>query len=178
MVEVTGPRSVSSPPVGAATSPPNPPATIAGTDRFMALAIRLVRIVPDAPTIIPATIIAVLLSAIPVAAADNPVNAFSSEITTGMSAPPIGSTTMFPSAAAASRMPTMNSPWECVPAASTIALATAITNSPPLMIACPGSLIGRLGMIAWSLPNAMFEPQNEIDPMIAANSVGISDFNG
>ena len=44
---------------------------IAGTERFIALAIRLVRIVPDAPTIIPATIIAVLSSAIPVAAADS-----------------------------------------------------------------------------------------------------------
>jgi hypothetical protein len=38
--------------------------------------------VPDAPTSIPATIIAVLFSATPVAAADRPVNAFSSEITT------------------------------------------------------------------------------------------------
>ena len=82
---------------------------IAGTERFIALAIRLVRIVPDAPTIIPATIIAVLFSAIPVAAADRPVNAFSSEITTGMSAPPIGSTIMFPSTAAATRIPRMNS---------------------------------------------------------------------
>ena len=69
---------------------------IAGTERFIALAIRLVRIVPDAPTIMPATISAVLFSAIPVAAADRPVNALSSEITTGMSAPPIGSTIMFP----------------------------------------------------------------------------------
>ena len=51
----------------------------------------------------PATIIAVLFSAIPVAAAERPVNAFSSEITTGMSAPPIGSTTMFPSTAAATQ---------------------------------------------------------------------------
>ena len=44
----------------------------------------------------PATIIAVLLSAKPAAAADNPVMAFSSEITTGMSAPPIGNTTNRP----------------------------------------------------------------------------------
>ena len=45
----------------------------------------------------PATIIAVLFSANPAAAADNPVIALSSEITTGMSAPPIGSTTSRPS---------------------------------------------------------------------------------
>ena len=43
----------------------------------------------------PATIIAVLSSATPVAAADRPVKAFSSEMTTGMSAPPIGSTSRF-----------------------------------------------------------------------------------
>ncbi len=94
---------------GAATAPPNPPATIAGTERFIALAIRLVRIVPEAPTIIPATIIAVLFSAIPVAAAERPVKAFSSEITTGMSAPPIGNTTMLPRIAAATRIPRTNS---------------------------------------------------------------------
>ena len=66
---------------------------IDGIERFIASAISRVRIVPDAPTIMPATISAVLSSARPVAAADRPVNAFSSEITTGMSAPPIGSTT-------------------------------------------------------------------------------------
>ena len=38
----------------------------------------------------------------------------------------------------------------------------------------PGSWIGRPGMISWSFPNAMFEPQKETEPMIAANSIGIS----
>ena len=70
----------------------------------------------------------------------------------------------------------MNSASEWVPEARMIALATAIVNRAPLMIAWPGSLIGRLGRIAWSLANAMFEPQNEIDPTIAANNVGISTF--
>jgi len=108
----------------------------------------LVRIEPDAPTIIPATISAVLFSARPVAAAESPVNALSSEITTGMSAPPIGSTTMLPSTAAASRIPRMNSACECVPAASTIAEPTQITNSTPLTITWPRSLIGRPGRIS------------------------------
>ena len=45
------------------------------------------------------------------------------------------------------------------------------------MIDCPGSLIGRPGRISWSFPKAMFEPQNETEPTIAANSVGISDFS-
>ena len=77
-------------------------------DRFIALAIRLVRIEPEAPTIIPATIIAVLFSASPAAAADSPVSALSSEITTGMSAPPIGSTTSSPNAAANTNVPMIN----------------------------------------------------------------------
>src|SRR3954469_21380170 len=49
--------------------PPKPPATMLGIERFIASAMRLVRIEPDAPTIMPATISAVLLSAMPVAAA-------------------------------------------------------------------------------------------------------------
>ena len=63
---------------------------MAGMDRFIATAIRLVRIDPEAPTIMPATIMAVLLSASPAAATDNPVRALRSEMTTGMSAPPMG----------------------------------------------------------------------------------------
>ena len=51
------PVALAAPPAGAATAPPNPPATMFGTERFIALAIWSVRIVPDAPTIIPATII-------------------------------------------------------------------------------------------------------------------------
>jgi hypothetical protein len=35
-------------------------------------------------------------------------------------------------------------------------------------------LIGRPGRISCSLPNAMFEPQNEIEPTIAPNSSKIS----
>ena len=52
----------------------------------------------------PATISATLSSAKPAAAAERPVKALSSEITTGMSAPPIGSTTRLPSRPAASRI--------------------------------------------------------------------------
>ena len=39
------------------------------------------------------------------------------------------------------------------------------------MICWPGSWIGRPGMISCSFPNAMFEPQNEIEPTIAANRI-------
>ena len=93
-----------------------------GIERFIASAISLVRIVPEAPTMMPPTISAVLSSAMPAAAAERPVSAFSSEITTGMSAPPIGSTTMLPSTAAATRI-RMNRPSDSEPAAIAIAAA-------------------------------------------------------
>ena len=141
-----------------------------GIERFIASAMRLVRIEPEAPTIIPATIRAGLFSATPVAAALRPVKALSSEITTGMSAPPMGSTTKFPSNAAATRIPRTNRTWESVPEAMITALATQTSSSAPLMNCWPGSWIGRPGSSPCSLAKAMFEPQNEIDPTIAANS--------
>ena len=82
----------SSPAAIAPPAAPKPPKNTLPIERFIASAICLVRIEPDAPTSMPATISAVLSSAMPAAAALRPVNAFSVEITTGMSAPPIGST--------------------------------------------------------------------------------------
>ena len=158
-----------------APPPPNPPATIAGIERFIAVAIRFVRIEPEAPTIMPATISAGLLSAMPVAAAERPVKAFSSEITTGMSAPPIGSTTALPSSAATISMP-MNSSSECAPATKVDAGGDARGSSSTRLTICwaEPKRIGRPGMISWSLPKAMFEPQNEIEPTIAANTEKIA----
>jgi hypothetical protein len=101
------------------------------------------------------------------------VKAFSSEITTGMSAPPIGSTNMLPSSAAETRM-TRKSPSDSVPAAMAMPQPIAIASSAVLISCWPGSEIGRPGRTSCSLPNAMFEPQKEIEPMIAANRIGIS----
>jgi hypothetical protein len=52
--------------------------------------------VPDEPTSVPATTIALLLMAKPSAATARPVKEFNSEITTGMSAPPMGMTIATP----------------------------------------------------------------------------------
>ena len=145
-----------------------------GIERFMACAMRFVRIEPDAPTIIPATMSAVLFSATPVAAALRPVNAFSSEITTGMSAPPMGSTRKFPSSAAATSSPIMSSSASA-PATIAVAHATAATNSARFTICWARPIvIGRPGSSSWSLPNAMFEPQNDTEPTIAANRLKIA----
>jgi len=61
------------------------------------LIIRVSR-VPEAPTNVPATMSSVLLSVNPDAATARPVKAFKSEMSTGVSAPPMGSTKMAPSA--------------------------------------------------------------------------------
>ncbi len=61
-------------------------------ERFIARPMRMVSSVPEAPTSVPPMIRALLSSSKPVAAAASPVNAFRKEMTTGMSAPPIGST--------------------------------------------------------------------------------------
>ena len=147
-------------------------------ERFIALAIRLVRIEPDAPTIMPATISAVLDSARPTAAAESPVHALSSEITTGMSAPPIGSTTMTPRTAAARSSPIIRIS-ALPPATIPTAQPTAMTSS-KMLSGCWSfpTLIGRPLISSCSLPNAMFEPQNEIDPITAPKSEAIATYTG
>ena len=65
-------------------------------ERFMALAINWVNNVPADPTTVPAMIMAALLSTNPSKATARPVRALNSEITTGISAPPMGSAIMTP----------------------------------------------------------------------------------
>ena len=65
-------------------------------ERFMASAMSLVRIAPDAPTRAPAMIRTGLPSTKPAIAAAVPVNELSRLMTTGMSAPPIGRTIVTP----------------------------------------------------------------------------------
>jgi len=61
-------------------------------ERFIALHMSSVSSVPEAPTSVPLMMSAGCLSEKPVAATARPVHELSSEITTGMSAPPIGIT--------------------------------------------------------------------------------------
>ena len=62
----------------------------------MALDIARESVTPAAPTSAPATISAMLLIARPLMATAVPVQALSTEMTTGMSAPPIGMTNTRP----------------------------------------------------------------------------------
>ena len=93
------PSSVRAVPAPVWTWPKAPKRTFA-TERFIAFAMSSVRSVPAAPTSIPETMSTVESSTNPVAEAASPVNAFSREITTGMSAPPIGRTNITPKTSA------------------------------------------------------------------------------
>ena len=91
----------------AALSPvPNPPAMMLTSERFIASAISLVRMPPAAPTSAPAMISGVLSMTKPAIATAVPVQALSREMTTGMSAPPIGSVASTPRASAATESTT------------------------------------------------------------------------
>ncbi|KAF0962915.1 hypothetical protein MLGJGCBP_03954 [Rhodococcus sp. T7] len=97
-----------------------------------------------------------------------------------MSAPPIGSTTINPSTAANTSTPTIH---HCdVGPVGSIALtpiATANATAPISSTALSGCCslpmpIGRPGSVSCSFRNAITEPQNEIDPMTAANNDAIT----
>ena len=88
--------SPSAPPV-AVTTEPNALNKMLGSERPMAELIIRVSRMPEAPTRVPATIRRLESSVKPDAATASPVNEFSSEISTGTSAPPIGRTKITPS---------------------------------------------------------------------------------
>ena len=141
-------------------------------ERFIASAISLVRMAPAAPTSAPAMISGVLSSTNPAIATAVPVNALSSEMTTGMSAPPIGSVPSTPSASADEHA------------------AAAAPATPPCRgrigqpagqrdqeqrrgsRQCPPrNVIGRPGIRPASLPAATTEPENVTPPMSRSSTV-------
>ena len=83
-------------PFAAAAAPPQEPMITLSRLRFMALHIKMVNNVPAAPTSIPPVSIAWLLYIKPPQAAATPVKELRSDITTGISAPPIGITNKTP----------------------------------------------------------------------------------
>ena len=75
-----------------------------GSDRPIAELMSRVRMMPEAPTSVPATISRALSSTNPEAATASPVNEFRREMSTGTSAPPMGNTKITPSTSASTRM--------------------------------------------------------------------------
>src|SRR3982750_3711802 len=120
---------------------------------------------PEEPTSAPVMISAELPSVKPMPAAAQPEYELSMEITTGMSAPPIGMIMSTPSANETSAI-SQNSAWLSVRTNSTMSMKSA-TASPILMAWRAGSRIGAPLMRAESLRNAMTEPVNVMAPMAA-----------
>ena len=140
------------------------------TDRFMASAISLVRIAPEAPTRAPAMISTSLPSTNPAIATAVPVNEFRSEITTGMSAPPIGRTMVTPKMSAAARMISITGTLR-LPAHRKMAPRTVIAASAAVTIRPAGIMIGLPAIRPWSLPAAMSDPVNVMLPMTMSRTV-------
>ena len=98
-----------------------------------------------------------------------PVNAFSSEMTTGMSAPPIGSTIITPNASEAST--TMSSAGRLGVLNMKAAVPTATTARARLTRRAPLKMIGWPGIAPCSLPAAMIDPENVTEPMSTSSTV-------
>src|SRR6266545_3131838 len=172
VVERTLPPSAPAAAAGpAATTLPKAPKRTFAIERFIARPISIVSSVPDAPTSIPLTISTFECRTKPVAAAASPVNAFSNEMTTGMSAPPIGRTKRIPKSAAAPTIAT--STQKLTPAIAQAPRPTALANSAALTTCWPGYVIGRPETSSCSFANATIEPANETEPMIADSAVEI-----
>ena len=143
----------------------------------MASLINLVSSEPDAPTSVPATISAKLFSVKPLAATASPVHALRSEMTTGMSAPPIGRTKATPR----TRASTINAMKENgieATASTATAKPTIVAASSKLTICCPGYVIGVPVISSWSLANATMLPANDTEPMTMLKTLGNTSAKG
>ncbi len=99
-----------------------------------------------------------------------PVNELSSEITTGMSAPPIGRTMVTPKMRAAARITSMTGTLR-LPAHRKAAPRTVTAASTIVTIRPPGIRIGFPAIRPWSLPDAISEPENVMLPITMSRTV-------
>ena len=152
---------------------PKAPNTTFAIERFIAAPIIRVSIMPEAPTSAPEMIRALLCSTKPVAAAARPVNEFSSEITTGMSAPPIAITMITPSSSD-STMASASTPSLWLPTYCEAARPSTARNSTAFTSFWPGIVTGLPVISSCSLPNATIDPAKLTDPTIAENSVDVT----
>jgi hypothetical protein len=132
----------------------------------------LVRISPDAPTSDPAMMSTLLFSTNPVAAAASPEYEFRSAITTGMSAPPIGTTSMTPrtEATAQSAQYALGLPGSLM----SHALQPSAASPSTTLSACCAPPTPLQWNFSASLPNATRLPQNVTVPISPDAAVATS----
>ncbi len=139
------------------------------TLRPIAEAMARVRMVPDAPTSVPATTSSTLPSTRPDAATARPVKALSSEITIGTSAPPTGSTSSTPATRPSASSTTASHP---APVKTTeTAAPIAASSTRPMIAGSPGNTTGRVVMSSCSFAKVTSEPENEIAPTSSVNTI-------
>ena len=155
------------------TSPP--PASVSpklvnrmlASERFIARAISSVSSVPADPTSTPAMIIAGFCSTKPSRPTAIPVKALYSEITTGMSAPPIGIVIRMPKASAPMKKSVILKGVSHARIDSP--MATVATSTTPLTIFWPENRIDRF-ILPSSLAHAIRLPANDTPPISAPSS--------
>ena len=107
----------------------------------------------------------------PVEAVARPVNAFRSEMTTGMSAPPIAITICTPRMSATTRMAT-SSTWLSCPVAEVDAAGENGGEDRGGHGLLPGHRHGvSADASSWSFPNAIIEPAKLTEPTTAENRI-------
>jgi hypothetical protein len=136
---------------------PNAPKSTFVNDRFIARHMMTDRMKPDDPSSAPAVMRTLFSSANPIATAASPAYAFSSEMTVGMSAPPIGMIISTPKVSESTTI-TGKSCHISGRNRSSRAAPAATPSSPRLTKFCPRYVIGRVGTISISLPAAMRLP--------------------
>ena len=135
-------------------------------ERFIAFAINWVSRVPAAPTTVPAIIMAALPSTKPSNATASPVSALYNEITTGISAPPMGRVFSTPKASASAKKISSSLPPVSADITSMPPSTRVRPNTARLKWCCSGKRSGRL-MSPCSLAKATREPEKETEPIRA-----------
>jgi hypothetical protein len=100
-----------------------------------------------------------------------PVKLLSSEMTTGMSAPPMGRVMVMPKIRAAARMTSIRATLGDPVANRNRATTTVISARPAVTNCPPGMMIGFPGMSPWSLPAATIDPVKVIEPMMMSRTM-------
>ncbi len=108
----------------------------------------------------------------PSKATANPVNALYSDITTGMSAPPIGSVIIRPNKSASTKNATMRGEVSC-PVTSITPMTTAAARTAMFTARWPGNT-KRLSSQPWSLAKAMSDPEKLTAPINAPSTASDS----
>ncbi len=180
MAASSTPTSRTVPPVAVGSAcvpsaPPKPPTMMFSSERFMASAMSLVRMPPAAPTSAPAMMSSGLSSTKPDIAAAVPVKEFRRLMTTGMSAPPMGSTMVTPKVSETAKTTSRARILTSLPSARTGDSPAENTSSnvpsratmPRMAVVSvpPGTRMGLPLMSPCSLPEAMSEPAKVMLPM-------------